>query len=61
MFLIPVEEECTSDKNLYEAYLMYKEARDTLNQVRRERGFCPVIAIPAPVWPFSNVGCAKHR
>ena len=43
-----VEEECTSDKNLYEAYLEYKEARDTLNQVRRGRGFWPVIAIPAP-------------
>ena len=43
-----VEEECTSDKNLYEAYLGYKEARDTLNQVRRGRGFWPVIAIPAP-------------
>ena len=43
-----VEEECTSDKNLYEAYLVYKEARDTLNQVRRGRGFWPVIAIPAP-------------
>ena len=42
------EEECTSDKNLYEAYLVYKEARDTLNQVRRGRGFWPVIAIPAP-------------
>ena len=44
-----VEEECTSDKNLYEAYLAYKEARDTLNQVRRGRGFWPVIAIPAPM------------
>ena len=43
-----VEEECTSDKNLYEAYLVYKEARDTLNQVRRGRGFWPVIAKPAP-------------
>ena len=43
-----VEEECTSDKNLYEAYLVYKEARDTLNQVWRGRGFWPVIAIPAP-------------
>ena len=32
-----VEEECTSDKNLYEAFLVYKEARDTLNQVRRGR------------------------
>ena len=29
-------------------YLGYKEARDTLNQVRRGRGFWPVIAIPAP-------------
>ena len=37
----------TSDKNLYGAYLVYKEARDTLNQVRRGRGFWPVIAIPA--------------
>ena len=43
-----MEEECTSDKNLYEAYLGYKEARDTLNQVRRGRGFWLVIAIPAP-------------
>ena len=25
-----VEEECSADKNLYEAYLGYKEARDTL-------------------------------
>ena len=43
-----MEEECTYDKNLYEAYLEYKETRDTLNQVRRGRGFWPVIAIPAP-------------
>ena len=43
-----VEEECSADKSLYEAYLEYKEARDTLNQVRRGRGFWPVIAIPAP-------------
>ena len=43
-----VEEECSACKNLYEAYLGYKEARDTLNQVRRGRGFWPVIAIPAP-------------
>ena len=43
-----VEEECISDNNLYEAYLGFKEARDTLNQVRRGRGFWPVIAIPAP-------------
>ena len=43
-----MEEECSADKNLYEAYLGYKEARDTLNQVRRGRGFWPVIAIPAP-------------
>ena len=43
------EEECSADKSLYEAYLWYKEARDTLNQeVRRGRGFWPVIAIPAP-------------
>ena len=42
-----VEEECTSNKNLYEAYLVYKEARDTLNQVRRGRGFWHVIAIPS--------------
>ena len=33
---------------LNEAYLGYKEARDTLNQVRRGRGFWPVIAIPSP-------------
>ena len=43
-----VEEECSADKNLYEAYLGYKEVRDTLNQVRRGRGFWPVIAIPSP-------------
>ena len=43
-----VEEECSADKSLYEAYFGYKEARDTLNQVRRGRGFWPVIAIPAP-------------
>ena len=43
-----VEEECSADKNLYEAYLVYKEARDTLNQVRRGRGFWSVIAIPSP-------------
>ena len=43
-----VEEECSADKSLYAAYLGYKEARDTLNQVRRGRGFWPVIAIPAP-------------
>ena len=43
-----VEEECSADKNLYEAYLGYKEARDTLNQVRRGRGFWQVIAIPSP-------------
>ena len=27
-----VEEECSADKSLYEAYLVYKEARDTLNK-----------------------------
>ena len=43
-----VEEECSADKNLYEVYLVYKEARDTLNQVRRGRGYWPVIAIHAP-------------
>ena len=43
-----VEEECSADKRLYEAYLGYKEARDTLIQERRGRGFWPVIAIPAP-------------
>ena len=43
-----MEQECSADKSLYEAYLVYKEARDTLNQVRRGRGFWPVIAIPAP-------------
>ena len=42
-----VEGECSADKNLYEAYVGYKEARDTLNQVRRGLGFWPVIAIPA--------------
>ena len=30
-----VEEECSADKSLYQAYVGYKEARDTLNQVRR--------------------------
>ena len=43
-----VEEECSADKSLYEAYSGYKEARDTLNLVRRGRGFWPMIAIPAP-------------
>ena len=43
-----VEEECSVDKSLYEAYLGYKEARDTLNQVRRGRRFWHVIAIFAP-------------
>ena len=43
-----VEEECSADKSLHEAYLGYKEARGTLNQVRRGRGFWPVIATPAP-------------
>ena len=42
-----VEEECSADKSLYEAYLGYKEAHDTLNRVRRGRGFWHVIAIPA--------------
>ena len=42
-----VEEECT-DKNLLEAHLVYKDARDTLSPVRRGRGSLPVIAIPAP-------------
>ena len=40
-----VAEECSVDKSLYEAYLGYKEARDTLNQVRRRRGFWSLIAI----------------
>ena len=44
-----VEEECSVDKSLYEAYLGYKEARDMLNQVRRGRGIWSVIAIPAPM------------
>ena len=43
-----MEEECSADKSLYEAYQVYKEARDTLTQVRRGRGFWPVIATPAP-------------
>ena len=43
-----VEEECSADKCLYEAYLVCKEARDTLNHVRRGRGFWPVVAILAP-------------
>ena len=43
-----VEEECSADKSLYEAHLECKEASDTLNQVRRGRGFWPVISIPAP-------------
>ena len=41
------EEECSADKNLYDAYSGYKEARDTLQQVWRGRGLWPVIAIPA--------------
>ena len=43
-----VEEDCSADKNLYEAFLEYKKGRDTLNQVRRGRGFWPAIAILAP-------------
>ena len=45
---LKVEEECIADKNLYEAFLRCKEARDTLNQARRGRGFWPVNANPAP-------------
>ena len=44
-----VEEECSADKSLYEAYLEHKKGRDTLNQVRRGRGFWPVIAILLPM------------
>ena len=43
-----VEEECSAGKSSYEAYLGDKEARDTLNQVRRGRGSWPLIAILAP-------------
>ena len=32
------EEECSADKNLYDAYSGYKEARDTLKQLWRGRG-----------------------
>ena len=42
-----VEEECSADKNPYEAHEGYKDARDTLNRERRGCGFWPVIAIPA--------------
>ena len=42
------EEECTADQCSYQAYAGYKEAPDALNQVRRRRGFWPVIAVPAP-------------
>ena len=53
-----VEEECSADKSLYEAYLGYKEARDTLN--RRGRGFLARNCNPCPRWPLSNVGCAEQ-
>ena len=55
-----VEEECSADKSLYEAYLGYKEARDTLNQVRRGRGFWPVIAIPAPDGRPATLAVRSH-
>ena len=43
-----VEEECGSDAQLHEAYVGHTEARDPLNQVRRGRGFWPVMASPSP-------------
>ena len=49
-----VEEECSADKSLCEAYLGYKEARDTLNQVRRARD-CD----SCPRRPLSDAGCAE--
>lgn len=42
-----LEQECLNDERLSEAYLGYREARDVLNQVRRGRGFWPVVAVPA--------------
>ena len=55
-----VEEECSADKSLYEANLVYKEARDTLNQARRGRGFGPVIAIPAPDGRSATLAVRNH-
>ena len=41
-----LEEECDQDDQMHQAFVNYKEARDLLNQVRRGRGFWPVVAIP---------------
>ena len=55
-----VEEECSADKSLYESYLGYKEARNTLSQVRRGRGFWLVIAIPAPDGRSATLAVRNH-
>ena len=55
-----MEEESSADKSFYEAYPVYKEARDTLNQVRRGRGFWPVIAIPAPHNRSATLAVRNH-
>ena len=55
-----VEEECSADKSLYEAYLGYKEVHDTLNQVRRGRGFWPVLAIPASDGRSATLAVRNH-
>ena len=55
-----VEEECSADKNLYGAYLEYKEARDTLNQVLRGRCFQARDCDSCTRWPLSEAGCAER-
>ena len=42
------------------AYLGYKEARDTLNQVWRGRGFWPVTAITAPDGRSATLALRNH-
>eukprot|EP00969_Alexandrium_andersonii_P368441 15472923-Alexandrium_andersonii.AAC.1 len=49
-----MEEERASDKMLWEAYVGYKEARGILNQVRRGRGFWPIVAISCDDMPSSR-------
>ena len=61
MFLIHTwKKSAVLIRSLYEAYLGYKEARDTLNQVRRGRGFWPVIAIPAPDGRSATLAVRNH-
>ena len=63
-----LEEECLQDDQMANAYLGYREARDVLNQVKRSRGFWPVVAIPIgdhppPVktWPIKGKGKSKGK